>query len=179
MVGRTGGVCFRSKNDFASIAGVTGVEGPLLSTEEASLPVLFRKLRSIVEKSESLPEEIEPEDDPEMLLISGAVRACTLVVEINSVGKEMRLRSIVPGAYLTVVLRCIEGCCSTLRLTRLVKAREIDMFEGEPRAGMVYEKVQASGVLSGETSARSDRARADIGLCERVGSHVPFDSRIR
>jgi hypothetical protein len=125
--GRIGLVCFRSKNDLASVAGVTGVAGPLLSTEELSLPVLVRKLRSIVEKSESFADEIDPEDDPEMFRMSGAVSAWTLVVEISSVGREMRLRSIVPGAYLTVVLRIIGACCSTLRLTRFVKAREIDI----------------------------------------------------
>jgi hypothetical protein len=125
--GRIGLVCFRSKNDLASVAGVTGVAGPLLSTEELSLPVLVRKLRSIVEKSESFADEIDPEDDAEMLRMSGAFNAWTLVVEISSVGREMRLRSIVPGAYLTVVLRIIGACCSTLRLTRFVKAREIDI----------------------------------------------------
>jgi len=126
--GRMGEVNFRSKNDFASVAGVTGVPGPLLSTEEVSLPVLVRKLRSMVEKSESLPDEIDPAEEPEMLRISGAVNAWTLVVEISSVGREMRLRSMVPGAYLTVVLRGIV-VCSVLRLTRLVNAREIDIVE--------------------------------------------------
>lgn len=129
MAGRSGVVCFRSKNDLASVAGVTGVAGPLLSTEELSLPALVRKLRSMVEKSESLLDETEPADEPEILRISGAVKAWTLVVEISSVGREMRLRSIVPGAYLTVVLRGMGTCCSTLRLTRLVKAREIDMVD--------------------------------------------------
>src|ERR1700709_970352 len=46
--GRTGEVSFRSKNDLASVAGVIGVAGPLLSTEDVSLPVLVRKLRSMV-----------------------------------------------------------------------------------------------------------------------------------
>jgi len=137
MAGRMGVVCFRSKNDLASFAGVTGVAGPLLSREEVSLPVLLRKLRSMVEKSESLAEETDPADDPEILRISGAVRAWTLVVEINSVGKDMRLRSIVPGAYLTVVLRIIGVCCSVLRLTRLVKAREIDIVRREQSVRLV------------------------------------------
>lgn len=94
----------------------------------------------MVEKSESLLDEIDPVVDPEMLRISGAVRAWTLVVEISSVGREMRFRSMVPGAYLTVVLRCI-GTCSVFRLTRLVNAREIDIFrevvegEKEPTGG--------------------------------------------
>ena len=85
----------------------------------------------MVEKSESLPEETEPEEDPEMLRISGAVNAWTLVVEINSVGREMRLRLMVPGAYLTVVLRwtVTAADCSVLRLMRLVKARERDIVD--------------------------------------------------
>ena len=128
MAGRTG-VIFASKNDFASVAGVTGVAGPLLSTEEVSLLVLLRKLRSMVEKSESLAELIDPADDPETSRMSGAVKAWTLVVEISSVGKEIRLRSMVPGAYLTVVLRSIGVWFSVLRLTRLVKARERDIAE--------------------------------------------------
>lgn len=134
--GRTGVVCFRSKNDLASVAGVTGVAGPLLSTEEVSLPVLARKLRSMVENSESLPDEIDPAEDPEMLRMSGAFKAWTLVVEISSVGRDMRFRSMVPGAYLTVVLRGI-GACSVLRLTRFVNAREIDMVENDSRMGTV------------------------------------------
>lgn len=105
MDGRKG-TCFRSKNDLVSSeAGVTGVAGPLLSMEEASLPVLLRKLRSMVEKSDSFPDETDPEDDPEMLRMSGAVNAWTLVVEINSVGREMRWRLMVPGGYLTLVPR--------------------------------------------------------------------------
>lgn len=65
-----------SKNDRApSFAGVTGVAGPLLSTDEVSLPALLRKLRSMVEKSDSRVEEREPVVDPEVLRISGAVKA--------------------------------------------------------------------------------------------------------
>lgn len=80
-----------------SLAGVIGVAGPLLSIDEASLPELLRKLRSMVEKSDSLPlEMIEADEEPETLRISGAVNACTLVVEINSVGREIKLRLIVP-----------------------------------------------------------------------------------
>jgi len=69
-------VNFRSKNDLLSLfVGVTGVAGPLLSMEELSLPALVRKLRSMVEKSESLAEESEPVEDPDMLRMSGAVNA--------------------------------------------------------------------------------------------------------
>lgn len=140
MAGREGVPCFRSKNELApSVAGVTGVAGPLLSTDELSFPVLERKLLSMVEKSESLADEIDPVDDPEVLRMSGAVKACTLVVEINSVGKEMRVRSMVPDGYLTVALLCI-GSCSMLRRTRLVNAREIDIVDDDREGGRVGRK---------------------------------------
>lgn len=126
--GRAGTGCFTSKNDLlSSFAGVTGVAGPLLSIEELSLPVLVRKLRSMVEKSESFPEETDPEEDPVVLRMSGAVNAWTFVVEINSVGREMRLRLMVPGGYLTLVPRW--KVWSTLRLLRLVNARARDIVE--------------------------------------------------
>jgi len=128
MAGRSGVLDFTSKKDLASVAGVTGVAGPLLSTEEVSLPVLVRKLRSMVEKSESLAEEMEPDEEPEMLRMSGAVKAWTLVVEINSVGRDMRLRLMVPGVYLTVLLRST-GAFSVFRRTRLVNARDRDIVE--------------------------------------------------
>lgn len=96
-VGRMAADCFASKKDLtSSVAGVTGVAGPLLSMEEESLLERLRKLRSMVEKSESLAEETEPAEEVEILRMSGAVKACTLVVEINSVGREMRLRLMVP-----------------------------------------------------------------------------------
>jgi len=107
IAGRAGTGCFASKNDLASsVAGVTGVAGPLLSMDEVSLPALLRKLRSMVEKSEeSLLKERETAEEPEALRISGAFKACTLVVEINSVGSDMRLRLIVPKECLTLVPR--------------------------------------------------------------------------
>lgn len=43
----------------------------------------------MVEKSDSLAEEIDPDDEPDMVRISGAVNAWTLVVDINSVGNEI------------------------------------------------------------------------------------------
>jgi hypothetical protein len=105
IAGRLGTGCFASKNDLASsVAGVTGVAGPLLSRDEPSLLERLRKLRSIVEKSESFPV-IEPAVDDERLRISGAVKAWTLVVEINSVGREMRVRLIVPWGYRTLFPR--------------------------------------------------------------------------
>lgn len=58
------------------------------------------KVLEMLEKSESLPELMEaPEDEALRLLMSGALKALTFVVEINSVGREMRFRSIVPGKY--------------------------------------------------------------------------------
>lgn len=77
IAGTTEGGCLESKNDLiSSFAGVTGVAGPLLSTDEVSLPVLLRKLLSMVEKSDSFTELREPvEDPPEALRISGAVKA--------------------------------------------------------------------------------------------------------
>jgi hypothetical protein len=83
------------------------------------------KLRSILEKSDSLPESTEAEE-PLSDAISGAVRAWRFVVEINSVGRDIKLRSMVPVAYLTLVPRLGVGC-SWLRLFRLVKARASDM----------------------------------------------------
>jgi len=68
---------------------VTGVAGPLSSMDDVSLEALLRKLRSIVEKSESLAEEIEAVEEPEAVRMSGAVKAWTFVVEISSVGSEI------------------------------------------------------------------------------------------
>lgn len=95
---------------------------------------LVRKLRSMVEKSESCPEcvdeELEEDDVSETLRMSGAVKACTFVVDINSVGREMLLRSIVPGVYRTVLpLTGVDGVPSSLcRFKRLVKALARDML---------------------------------------------------
>ena len=106
MAGVASTGCFTSKKDLdSSVAGVTGVAGPLLSIDEVSVPAVLRKLRSMVEKSDSFPRVSDPVEDPEMLRMSGAVKAWTLVVEINSVGSEMRLRLMVPGGYLTLVPR--------------------------------------------------------------------------
>lgn len=87
----------------------------------------------MVEKSESFPDEIEPVDDPETLRISGAVKAWTLVVEINSVGREIRLRLMVPWGNLTLVPRWGISW-STLRLVRRVNARARDMVEEDMMA---------------------------------------------
>jgi hypothetical protein len=57
--------------------------------DDVSLEALLRKLRSIVEKSESLAEEIEAVEEPEAVRMSGAVKAWTFVVEISSVGSEI------------------------------------------------------------------------------------------
>ena len=80
------------------------------------------KLRSMCAKSESSAErsdEFEEEDETER--ISGALSACTLVVESNSVGIEIRLRWIVPGAYLTLPSRTGKFATAS-RFARLVMA---------------------------------------------------------
>lgn len=90
IAGTAEAACFKSKKDlWSSEAGVTGVAGPLSSMDDVSLSELLRKLRSIVEKSESLAEEMEAVEEPEALRISGAVNAWTFVVEISSVGSEI------------------------------------------------------------------------------------------
>lgn len=86
----------------------------------------------MVEKSESLPafeEESDEADVADTDLMSGAVRACMFVVEINSVGREIMLRLMVPVAYRTVPLR--PGGETSSRLMRFVKAlaRDIVGFE--------------------------------------------------
>ena len=118
-------VIFESKNDETpSSAGALGVAGDDPSTDESSV-ILLRKLVSIVEKSDSLPELSESaEDEPETDLISGAVRAWTFVVEMSSVGREIMFRLIVPGAYLAVPDRVKP---TSSRLMRLVKARANDI----------------------------------------------------
>ena len=122
-----GRMFFESKNDRAlSIAGVLGVAGEESFTEESSV-MLLRKLVSIVEKSDSLPELTESaEDEAETDLISGAVRAWTFVVEMSSVGREIMSRLIVPGAYLEVpdLIKPVSS-----RLMRLVKARASDIVK--------------------------------------------------
>jgi len=114
-----------SKNPFASsLAGVMGLTGDdAIDDESGVVADELRKLRSMVENSESLLELIEePEEDEEILRISGAVRAWTFVVEISSVGRDMRLRLMVPAGYRTVIAR-LGGDCGSLRLARLVTAR--------------------------------------------------------
>lgn len=73
------------------------------STDEVSGEVVgvLRKLLEMDEKSESSAERKEAFDDAlETDRISGALNACTLVVERSSVGKEILERSMVPAAYL-------------------------------------------------------------------------------
>ena len=47
----------------------------------------------------------ESDEVTRTLPMSGALRAWTLVVEMSSVGREMRLRLIVPVGYLTLPSR--------------------------------------------------------------------------
>lgn len=85
------------KKSVSSLSiGVVGVTGDDESMDELSADIIgvLRKLRSIVEKSESLLEPIEVPEEPLSEEMSGAVRAWTFVVEINSVGREIKLRSI-------------------------------------------------------------------------------------
>ena len=80
------------------------------------------KLRSMYEKSESSAERSDEfEEDDETERMSGALSACTLVVESSSVGIEIRLRWIVPGAYLTLPSRAGKAATAS-RFVRLVKA---------------------------------------------------------
>jgi len=90
------------------------------------------KWREIVVKSESLPDmidEFEEAIDESVLisLIFGAFRALTFVVEINSVGREMRCLLMVPVAYLTLPSRFSVGFSLLKpRLVRFVSARAIE-----------------------------------------------------
>lgn len=89
---------------------------------------LSMKLREMWEKSDSAPElMLEFEDATEREPISGALRACTFVVEINSVGREMRLRLMVPAAYLTLPSRM--GIAGASRFPRFVKALARDIAD--------------------------------------------------
>lgn len=111
--------------------GVSGVTGERSEVDELSA---LRKLLSILEKS--LSEWIESDDEEvvldsaETFLMSGAVKACTLVVDRNSVGREILARLIVPGAYLTVQERGTLGASSprVCARARLVKLRTRDML---------------------------------------------------
>jgi len=103
------------KVESSSLWGVMGDE----SIDELSADVagVLRYVRS-AEKSESPAELIdEPEeavDDPETFrTMSGYVWACTLVVEINSVGREICVRSIRPWSLMLP-----PGGPSLLRLVR-------------------------------------------------------------
>jgi len=119
-----------SKKLDCSMRGVMGVAGDEASMEELSVRSWsLRKLLSKVEKSESWLELTdEPEDSVDLPIegMSGALRAWTLVVEINSVGKEIMSRRMLPAAYLMVLLRLGATSVSS-RFMRLVKARAIDM----------------------------------------------------
>jgi len=107
--------------ELTGMFGVTGDDSVEdVSGDERGVP---KKLRSMVEKSESWFELMdEPEDDVEIDRMSGALRACTFVVDNSSVGREIWFRSIVPFGYLTVAARTTIDV-SWVRLVRLVKAR--------------------------------------------------------
>lgn len=84
--------------------GVIGVTGESSEDEELSA---VRNPLSILAKSESECTESAEEDDAVLdrvapLLISGAFKASTFVVESNLVGREIFARLIVPGVYCTL-----------------------------------------------------------------------------
>ena len=83
----------------------------------------------MVEKSDSFPELRDSFDETD-LIMSGAFKACTLVVEMSSVGREIMFLRIVPGAYLEVPERVSpESTESSPRLMRFVNARAKDIVE--------------------------------------------------
>lgn len=113
------------------MGGVTGVAGEDVSMDELSvLSKSLRKLLSNVEKSEfcELVEELDDRVSLLKLEISGAVKAWTFVVEINSVGSEIKSRRMLPAAYRTVLLRAGRSGSSRFAM-RFVKARARDMIE--------------------------------------------------
>ena len=110
--------------------GVSGVMGLRSQDEELSA---LKKPLSMLEKSLSLWLWIESEeellDSAEVLRMSGALRASTLVVESSSVGREILARLIVPGAYLTVQDRGRAVSSPRVRSrARLVKLRTRDIM---------------------------------------------------
>jgi len=116
-----------SKNGFSSsVLGVMGDD----STDElsADVPGVLRNVRSPA-KSES-PAELmdEPEEADEVpetfRAMSGYVCACTLVVEISSVGSEIWLRSMRPWS-----LTLPPGGPSLPRFARAVSARASAMVD--------------------------------------------------
>ena len=111
-----------SKKSRSSLSwGVVGVMGDE-SMDELSADKLgvLRKARSIWEKSESDEPSIEPDDLFFRVGMSGAFNAWTFVVEMSSVGREMRFRSKRPFGCL--ILRPRDGAAGSVRLARLVKA---------------------------------------------------------
>lgn len=124
------GVLESKKPLDGSRGGVTGVAGEDASMDELSVRSWsLKKLLSKVEKSESSLEPTEEPDDMVDLCrerISGALRACTLVVEISSVGEEIMSRRMLPAAYLTVLLR-FDMISWSSRFMRFVKARAMDI----------------------------------------------------
>lgn len=110
----------------SSVFGVMGDDS--IDELSADVPGVLRKPRS-AEKSESPAELIdapeEADDEPETFrTISGYVWACTLVVEINSVGSEICVRSIRPCS-----LTLPPDGPSLWRLVRCVNARARAMVE--------------------------------------------------
>ena len=81
---------------FSGVVGVDSIED--VSGEVAGVR---RDLSEAGERSESSPDRTDELDEVlEADRTSGALSACTLVVEISSVGREIFERWIVPAAYL-------------------------------------------------------------------------------
>ena len=113
------------------VAGVTGELSMLLVCEDVA--GVERKDRLTCEKPESgaersplllLLEILLPELEGVRDLISGALSACMLVVEMSSVGNEIWALLIVPVAKR---YSCAEASAVGVRFARLVKALASDM----------------------------------------------------
>lgn len=128
---------FEEKKSFVvasciiSEKGVMGVSGERSEVEELSAvkKPLSMLLKSLSELTESAEEFVEPRS-AEVLRISGAFRAWTLVVLMSSVGSEIFARLIVPGAYRTLQLREASSLPRVWARARLVKLRTRDILGG-------------------------------------------------
>lgn len=87
-----------------------GVIGERSEVEELSavrkpLSMLLKSLSELMESADEVDEAMSAE----VLRMSGAFRACTLVVLMSSVGSEIFARLIVPGVYRTLQLRGVSS----------------------------------------------------------------------
>lgn len=98
------GSCIISEKGVMGVIGERSVEEELSALKKP----LSMLLKSFSDKTESADDLVELRS-AEILRISGALRAWTLVVLISSVGSEIFARLIVPGVYRTLQLRGREG----------------------------------------------------------------------